>query len=73
MQTILESQSLADASLQDLMKEMLVRFGEDPERDGLWRTPQRMERSMQHLNKGYQENPSKLCEARCSMWLLTIW
>ena len=60
MQTILEPQSLADSSLQDLMREMLVRLGEDPERDGLRDTPERMERSMQYLPKGYQEDPEEI-------------
>ena len=59
MQTILESQSLAGSSLQELMREMLVRLGEDPERDGLHRTPERMVRSLQFLTKGYQENPEE--------------
>jgi GTP cyclohydrolase I len=57
MQTALELQSLDSASLQDLMREMLVRLGEDPERDGLRDTPGRMQRSMQYLTKGYQEDP----------------
>jgi GTP cyclohydrolase I len=60
MQTILEPQSLASTSLQELMREMLVRLGEDPERDGLRDTPERMERSMQYLTKGYQENPEEI-------------
>jgi GTP cyclohydrolase I len=59
MQTILEPQSLAGTSLQELMREMLVRLGEDPERDGLRDTPARMERSMQYLTKGYRENPEE--------------
>ena len=41
------------------MREMLVRLGEDPERDGLRRTPERMDRSLQFLTKGYQENPEE--------------
>src|SRR5579864_9259024 len=59
MQTILELQSLAGTNLQELMREMLVRLGEDPERDGLRQTPERMERSMQYLTKGYRENPEE--------------
>lgn len=39
MQTILEPQSLASTGLQELMREMLVRLGEEPERDGLRDTP----------------------------------
>ena len=57
MQTIIESPMLTSASLQELIREVLVRLGEDPERDGLLDTPGRMERSMQYLTKGYQENP----------------
>ena len=57
MQTILEPESLAATSLQELMREMLVRLGEDPERDGLQDTPARIERSIQYLTKGYQEHP----------------
>jgi len=60
MQTTLDSQSLASASLQDLMREMLVRLGEDPERDGLRDTPERMERSIEYLTKGYQEDPEEI-------------
>ena len=60
MQAILEPQSLADASLQDLIREMLVRLGEDPERDGLQNTSERMERSMQYLTRGYQEDPEEV-------------
>jgi len=59
MQTLLEPQSLASASMQELMREILVRLGEDPERDGLLCTPERMERSMLYLTKGYQENPEE--------------
>jgi GTP cyclohydrolase I len=59
MQTILESQSLATASLQEVMREILVRLGEDPEREGLRDTPERMERSMQYLTKGYQQDPEE--------------
>ncbi len=59
MQTLLEPQSLASTSLQDLMREMLVRLGQDPDRDGLRQTPERMERSLQYLTKGYEENPEE--------------
>jgi GTP cyclohydrolase I len=59
MQTTVEPQSLVGASLQELVREMLVLLSEDPERDGLLDTPGRMERSMQCLTKGYQENPEE--------------
>jgi GTP cyclohydrolase I len=59
MQAILDTPSLAGVGLQELMRELLVRLGEDPERDGLRRTPERVERSMRYLTKGYEENPEE--------------
>ena len=59
MRTIIESPMLTSASLQELIREVLVRLGEDPERDGLLDTPGRMERSMQYLTKGYREDPEE--------------
>ncbi len=44
---------LEGASTQALYRELLRRMGEDPERDGLVRTPERMERSMAFLTRGY--------------------
>src|SRR5581483_7180551 len=34
--------------------------GEDPDRDGLQRTPQRVAKAIQFLTRGYQEDPAKL-------------
>ena len=55
-----EPVSVTSATFQELLREMLVRLGEDPGRDGLVRTPERMQRSMEYLTKGYREDPEKL-------------
>jgi len=39
---------------------MIVRLGEDPDREGLARTPSRMRKSMEFLLKGYQDDPEAL-------------
>jgi len=52
----LETPLLDSVSTQDLYRELLVRLGEDPTRDGLVRTPERMEKSMQFLTRGYARN-----------------
>ncbi len=44
---------LAGVSTEELYREMIRRLGEDPDRDGLLRTPARMEKSMAFLTKGY--------------------
>jgi GTP cyclohydrolase I len=52
--------SLTSASYEDLMRELLVRLGEDPDREGLKETPTRVKRAMEHLTSGYKQCPEKL-------------
>jgi GTP cyclohydrolase I len=42
-------------STQDLIQELLVRLGEDPSREGLQRTPLRVEKSLQELTSGMNQ------------------
>jgi GTP cyclohydrolase IA len=49
----IEAPLLDSVSTQDLYRELLVRIGEDPTRDGLLRTPERVEKSMMFLTRGY--------------------
>lgn len=60
MTTIIEPALSGGVGLRDLTREMLVRLGEDPERDGLRETPEPVERSMQWLTRGYQENAEEV-------------
>src|ERR1700727_1668213 len=55
-----EPTTLTSASFEDLVHEMLVRLGEDPEREGLAATPERVHKAMQFLTKGYKEDPDAL-------------
>ncbi len=48
-----EPVTLDSISTQDLYRELLIRIGEDPNRDGLLHTPERVEKSMAFLTKGY--------------------
>jgi GTP cyclohydrolase I len=50
------------ATLADLYREVLLRIGENPDRDGLKRTPERVEKAIQFLTRGYDENPTKLLQ-----------
>jgi GTP cyclohydrolase I len=54
--------TLAGASYADLVREMLVRLGEDPDREGLARTPERVQRAYEFLTKGYKEDAAKLLQ-----------
>jgi GTP cyclohydrolase I len=55
---ILPLTSLETATTQELYRELIRRVGEDPERDGLLRTPERMEKSMAFLTRGYDQTVS---------------
>jgi GTP cyclohydrolase IA len=55
-----EPVTLKQAETQELLQELLVRLGEDPEREGLLRTPERMQRALQYLTRGYNEDPEKI-------------
>ena len=55
-----EVPSLTSASFEDLVREMIVRIGEDPEREGLVRTPDRVRRSWEFLSRGYKEDPDAM-------------
>ena len=60
---LLDSDVLKDVSTEEIYREILRRLGEDPNRDGLLRTPDRVEKSMAYLTKGYQEDPHQLLRA----------
>lgn len=55
-----EQISLASVSTQELYRELIARMHEDPNRDGLLATPQRVEKSMSFLTKGYTQNPTQI-------------
>jgi GTP cyclohydrolase I len=59
---IFESPSVSEASTQDLLRELLQRLGEDPTRDGLLRTPERMQKSLEFLTRGYDQDPDKVLQ-----------
>jgi GTP cyclohydrolase IA len=47
-------------SIADLVRRMLVLLGEDPNREGLRRTPERFEKALRFLTSGYRQDPEKL-------------
>ncbi|HZL73350.1 MAG TPA: GTP cyclohydrolase I FolE, partial [Planctomycetota bacterium] len=48
--------ALAKPELQELVREILVRLGEDPEREGLRKTPLRVEKALAYLTRGYKQD-----------------
>jgi len=50
----------AEDSMQDAVRALLAGVGEDPGREGLAKTPERVEKALRFLTKGYKEDPEKL-------------
>jgi GTP cyclohydrolase IA len=46
--------------MKDHIRAILAGLGEDPDREGLVRTPERVEKSLRFLTKGYEESPEKI-------------
>jgi len=55
-----QEEGLSGFTTQEIYRELLGRLGEDPTRDGLLRTPERLEKSMSFLTKGYDEDPTQI-------------
>ncbi|MCH8317080.1 MAG: GTP cyclohydrolase I, partial [Bacteroidetes bacterium] len=47
-------------SISDNYKTILKALGEDPEREGLAKTPDRIAKTLQYLTQGYHVNPEEL-------------
>ncbi|HLI63591.1 MAG TPA: GTP cyclohydrolase I FolE [Terriglobales bacterium] len=62
MKDTIESPTLANATFQELAREILVRLGEDPDREGMLRTPQRYAKALQDLTRGYGEDPEQVLQ-----------
>ena len=42
--------------LEGHVRSLLTEIGEDPEREGLIKTPERVQRSWEYLTRGYRQN-----------------
>ena len=57
---IAQMTSLQEASTEEIYRELLRRVGEDPSRDGLLKTPDRMRESLAFLTRGYQQSATEI-------------
>lgn len=53
----MSAHDLTDVSFESLVAEMIRRLGDDPEREGMQKTPERVHKAMRFLTSGYERNP----------------
>ena len=54
VKVVMRKQESDEDTIADLMKQILVKIGEDPAREGLIRTPERADKALRFLTSGYQ-------------------
>jgi len=55
-----KARALEERSLEDLVREMLAKLVEDPDREGLQRTPARVAKALEFLTSGYRADIPKI-------------
>jgi len=60
LKDVIGETGLEDVSTQDIYREIIRRVDADPSRDGLIRTPERMEKALAFLTKGYSEDANAI-------------
>lgn len=60
IETPIPTSTLTSASFEELVREMIVRLGENPAREGLARTPERVHKAYEYLTRGYKQDPEAL-------------
>ena len=53
-------ETVGSDNIADLIRKMLVKIGEDPEREGLKKTPERFDKAFRYLTSGYAQDPEKV-------------
>lgn len=48
--------------MEKLIREFLIKIGENPDREGLKETPERVKEAWEYLTKGYKEDPKKIMQ-----------
>jgi len=51
---------MSNKKLENAVKEILINIGEDPNREGLLKTPHRVAKSFEFLTKGYSQDPKEI-------------
>src|ERR1039458_255806 len=56
--------------IEHAVRDILTEIGEDPDREGLRRTPERIHRMYHELTAGYHVDPDRLINGAVSSWYI---
>lgn len=56
----MSAKQINQARIQELIRALLIELGEDPEREGLRRTPERAAAAWEFLTSGYRQTPAEV-------------
>ena len=59
--------------IEPLVRQLLVELGEDPEREGLVKTPERVAKALAFLTSGYRSDLKRSSTTRSSPRTRTAW
>lgn len=51
------------SALSELYRQVITNLGEDPNREGLLKTPERVAKAMQYLTQGYDQDPKAILQS----------
>jgi GTP cyclohydrolase IA len=57
---IIVPEAAGSESIAELVRKIIVQLGEDPNREGLKKTPERFEKALRFLTKGYTQDQDKI-------------
>lgn len=60
---IIGKTGLESLSTQDIYREIIRRYDADPTRNGLAKTPERVEKALEFLTRGYKQDPRAILQA----------
>ncbi|MCO4761169.1 MAG: GTP cyclohydrolase I FolE [Myxococcales bacterium] len=49
--------------MEDLIRQQLIEIGEDPEREGLLKTPARVAKALRFMTRGYDQDPIEILQS----------
>ena len=68
----IKKQEISDEKAEEAIRTIIQWIGEDPEREGLLSTPQRVIKAFREYFKGYSQNPKEFLSKTCKISSISL-